>query len=331
MEKERAPICMSIQDENIFYAMTCLCSVWEKTKDRFVYLICNQNIKNRQYFQDWVLQYKGYSDDIEIIFVEDNSEILLNLPEALHIYHNVLFLNAKSLLLTNIEQLYNLNLGDNIFGACKKNLSQKRLKYNMSRLGLEETAYLDFSFCLINIPKYLEYNVGGRCREKIQANRDFWTPVEDSLNVEFGTKCCVLDAAWNVPLGNIQSDQRLDWYTAETQNRIQTCSEGYACNFYENSLEEIISSAYGKLFLMYARETPAYSFFIQELFRRDEGNKGMEHYRSIILVQDEEIEKLKKEIREYQEEIDDIKHSLAYRMARKIEHMMRKFSVLKNG
>ena len=87
----------------------------------------------------------------------------LFIPSIFHQYDKVLYLDCDMVAKGDIAKLYNIDLGDNIVGACREEVMtmvQAFGRYSEDCLGVDRKDYFNSGLLLINCKKYKKINIG---------------------------------------------------------------------------------------------------------------------------------------------------------------------------
>ena len=130
----------------------------------------------------------------------------LFIPSIFHQYDKVLYLDCDMVAKGDIAKLYNIDLGDNIVGACREEVMtmvQAFGRYSEDCLGVDRKDYFNSGLLLINCKKYRELNIEGRFLELLNLYKFEVAPDQDYLNVLCKGKVKKINIGYNkAPINN---------------------------------------------------------------------------------------------------------------------------------
>lgn len=212
------PIVFSTNDNYLPYLSVAIKSLINNTNKNNVYKIfifnttINDNNKNTilsmatknvkiEFIN--VLQYtknsKLYSKDY--FSVEMFYRILI--ADILSQYDKVIYLDCDIILKTDIAELFNIDLKNNLVAAVKNDISIDIMqKYVTSILKIDEDLYFNSGVLLINTKLFRKLKIKDLCFEFISKYRKLECPDQDVLNLFCFEKVKYIDMNWNFQAGN---------------------------------------------------------------------------------------------------------------------------------
>lgn len=178
------------------------------------------------------------------------------IPELLSEYKRVLYLDSDITLVSDVAELFDVDMGDSVIAAVKDEavaavelFSEYTLKY----LGINGGDYFNSGVLLIDNENYKKFNIKKSCREMISKFAFEVAPDQDFLNVLLKGKVKFIDKRWNrMPMPDPSFDD-------STLKLIH-----YNLNFKPWRFPDIL---YGEYFWKYAAKTP---FFTEISHAKDE-------------------------------------------------------------
>ncbi len=129
------------------------------------------------------------------------------IPEVLSEFEKVIYLDCDLVTLSNIEELYDIDLAGNIVGAVKDDVKKDRVHYYIEKeLHLKKDKYINSGVLLIDVKKFNEEGVKEKCLKLLEKHSVFSCPDQDALNIVLEDKILLLDEKWNIQWGNLEDD-----------------------------------------------------------------------------------------------------------------------------
>lgn len=135
----------------------------------------------------------------------------LLLPEDLD---RILYLDVDLVVINSLQELYNLDMGDNYYAACS-HVREFLTKFNQKRLGVEEDVpYINTGVMVMNLPLLRENLTMEQIRQTAQKKmRTFMLPDQDLLTVMHGDRIKLVDTMrYNL------SDRMLSIHNSDPRN-----------------------------------------------------------------------------------------------------------------
>jgi lipopolysaccharide biosynthesis glycosyltransferase len=129
----------------------------------------------------------------------------LALPKVLSNYNieKAIYLDTDTLILDNLEELYNFVLTSNICGGSLDIGSEKHVE----RMKLDQGFAINGGVLLMDVNKMNQINWVDRANELNKQGKIQWVD-QDVLNILLDGKIALLDLKWNVQSGNLQNDYK---------------------------------------------------------------------------------------------------------------------------
>ena len=124
----------------------------------------------------------------------------LLIPELFPQYDKVLYMDCDTAALTDVADLYNIEIGENYIGAVADQAVaavSEFCDYTKNALGIDGNHYFNSGVILMNLKKFREVNF---CEKFVQVLRSYnfvIAPDQDVLNLICKDKVYYLDAGWN--------------------------------------------------------------------------------------------------------------------------------------
>jgi lipopolysaccharide biosynthesis glycosyltransferase len=118
-------------------------------------------------------------------------------------YDKAIYIDSDTVVLGDISELYNINLGDNLVGACNEQaMLQNDIygKYVENNLGLDRTTYFNAGLLLMNCQKFREECVLDQFINLLSVYNCKVTQDEDYLNIICYNKTKLIDNRWNTEI-----------------------------------------------------------------------------------------------------------------------------------
>lgn len=122
----------------------------------------------------------------------------LCLPKILTGYEKIIYLDVDLIILTDIGDLFSIDIHDFLIGCILDPLvlSRTYLKY-LKTEHLFAQPYFNAGVLLINFKKFCKYNIMAKCLEILQSHSNFKSVDQDVLNIACQGKIKLLDMGWN--------------------------------------------------------------------------------------------------------------------------------------
>lgn len=300
--KNNIPIVLAGDNNYVPYMTTLLTSILQNSNKKINYdvIILHNNISenNRKKMQK---EFIG-NDNLRIVFYDMGDDIKdyrfsinthfkvenyfrLCIPQILKNYEKVIYLDSDLIVLGNIEDLYSINIGNNLVGAIRDidwiagyyGADNYRKEYEKKYLKLKEpNNYFNSGVMIWNIK---EWKGHVRLQDVLElASKEEWMFVDqDVLNIICDKKVYFLPEEWNVLMNyNLDGYCRVEAVRRYVPKRLY---EGYIkarekANIVHYAGNQkpwrYIECDFSEYFWKYARETNSYEMLLQNVFKAKE-------------------------------------------------------------
>ncbi len=124
----------------------------------------------------------------------------LMIPEMFPQYQKVLYMDCDTVLLTDVAELYNIDIGDNYIGAVADQAVAavpEFVEYTKNALGIDAEKYFNSGVIVMNLTKFREIDFYEKFNAVLRSYRFTVAPDQDCLNLICKDKVCYYDAGWN--------------------------------------------------------------------------------------------------------------------------------------
>lgn len=176
------------------------------------------------------------------------------IPDLFPQYDKILYLDCDIVLLEDVANLYNQDVGDNVFIAVhEETMTVMNIfgEYSEKFLGVERKNYFNSGLLLINTKKYIEEKIEEKFIELMHAHKFEVAPDQDYLNFLCKDKIKYAEIGWN----KTPFPEEVNPFD---ENEIKLVH--YKLNFKPWHYYGI---RYEKYFWQYARKTPYYEFLLK--------------------------------------------------------------------
>lgn len=262
MRKE-IPIFFSTDDNYIPYLDIAISSLIANASKEYKYRITVLNTGLRDENVDKIMQNEKEGFKIDFVDIsEDVGKIQSRLKNVYHFsivtyyrlfiaslfpkYDKVLYLDCDIVVLGDIAELYNTDIGDNVLGAAPENFIRSTREfriYTRRALGLDPDTYVNAGILLMNLAEFRREKVEERFIDLITGyDFDLLDPDQAYLNYLCRDKIYLLSSAWNrEPMPHVREEEK---------NIVH-----YALYKKPWQYDDVI---YGEYFWDYARRSPFY-------------------------------------------------------------------------
>ncbi len=184
------------------------------------------------------------------------------------IYNKVIYIDCDLVLNTDIANLYQTDLCDNVIAAVINPVIYST-DYIKNTLGVEPEKYFNSGVLIINIKKFKELKIKERCLNLLQEIKSLRFPDQDVLNIACQGSVLYLDIRWNYQwffkIDNIQ----LPTYCKEQYD--MASSNPYIIHYSSGKKPwKMRNLRYAELWWKYAKGTPAYMFYAKQIDYKQE-------------------------------------------------------------
>lgn len=227
-EKNFVPICFAADNNFMPYTAVTIQSIIECSNKNTNYDI---NILYTDISEEYIqktLKLKKDKANISIRFINISEEIgsfdfytksvytgtkyskeayyRILIPSLMPDYEKVIYLDGDMVAITDVAELYNIDIGDNMIGATRDYAGcshyfiegKDRLKYRRDILGIENVEeYFISSTLIFNVAEFNKRYTGAKLME-FCASREWRQHDQDVLNVICQNSIKIIDSAWSV-------------------------------------------------------------------------------------------------------------------------------------
>ena len=164
-------------------------------------------IKNNQAYRryaNYAINFVDVSRNIETVGFYSQERFSaemwyrLLIPEMLHRYDKVLYLDCDLIVRHNIVDLFQIDLGNNCIAVVKNFVGTKQKDITrLNRLGLESDKYFNSGVLLFNIKACNKFKLKDKCLNVFKTTTKLDYPDQDILNIVCKNHVLLLDAKWN--------------------------------------------------------------------------------------------------------------------------------------
>lgn len=220
--KELIPIFLSSDDGYAPYLATALVSLMENASRDYDYkiIVMNDGLSQENYTKIKSLQREGF--DIEFApmrqYLEQMTEKESNrlrcdyftltiyfrifIPVMFPQYDKGIYIDSDVVVPGDISELYNIDLGDNLIGACVDQSIQHIppfVKYIDEAMGVDHTKYINSGILLLNMDALRRVRMDQRFLELLNGYHfDSIAPDQDYINAMCAGKIRFIDNIWDV-------------------------------------------------------------------------------------------------------------------------------------
>ena len=234
MRKKRIPVFFAVDDNYVDYLEITLLSIIDNAKDESYkynfYIMHNglskasrKKIKKLESHRFKVIFFNvsGSIGQIERNFkVRDYYTLTtyyrLLIPNTFFYIDKAIYLDCDIVVLGDLASLYNVDLEDNLVGACPDasvQIIEQFSEYTSKALGIEKEKYFNAGVLLMNLKKMRSYHLLNRVYELSKTIVFKVAQDQDLLNVICKDQVCYLPSEWNVmPVGNRECNISLIHY-----------------------------------------------------------------------------------------------------------------------
>ncbi len=305
-EKKIIPIVFAVDDNYAPFLAVTVKSILNTSKSDsyFKFYVLNTGISKP--YIDKLSEFNTEKSDIEFIDVAKRMHELgaaihlrdyytqaiyyrIFIPELFPQYDKILYLDSDIVLIDDVANLYNIDLGDNIIGAIPEEVMtavEVFGEYSEKVIGVPRGEYFNSGLLLINCKKYKEEDIEGRFIKMMQKVKFEVAPDQDYLNVLCHGKVKLLELGWNkAPIKKVDFDDKTlklihyklwykPWLYADILYENYFWDTASQTNFYEELKE--IRASYGedKIF----RDILAYKKLMKMAHDYIQGENQIEKY-----------------------------------------------------
>lgn len=156
----------------------------------------------------------------------------LIIPEIFSFVPKVIYLDCDIVVMTDLSDLYDIDLNDVIIGAARNPVSKWMHDYLNDKLNFPYNRYFNSGVLLININNFLSKNIKEKCLDFLRKNKGLACPDQDALNVVCQGGVRYIDQNWNYqwhhcmsvknksPMSLLVEDDKADYIKAKGNIKI---------------------------------------------------------------------------------------------------------------
>lgn len=237
--------------------------------------MCISFLDVSDYINDNLMKDRGY--------VKRNTYFRIIAPKLIKNAEKVLYIDCDVIVNYNLRNLFDIDMGDNVFGAVKNWSTKSESNYIRNELHISENSYFNAGILLINIEKFNEYKLEEKALA-LMNKKEYKFFDQDILNIIAYGNVKIIDSRWNVA-----------WHPAIDRNILKDFDENVRCNWVKCSQAPYIVhytsnvkpwNSYGlplsEFFWNIARNSPFYYNLIDMFFY--EMDKVMFNFNCIDII-----------------------------------------------
>ena len=231
--KKTIPVFYAADENYLPYLSTSIHSLADKASEEYNYEIYVLNAGMRRENAQPLFVYERENLHIHLVDVskkmqEVNHALQLRdyytgatyyrifIAELFPEYEKALYLDSDTILLGDVSELFNAELGDNLVGAIADGavaaVEEFRL-YTKGVLGIDASEYFNAGVLLINLNAFRKYRFYEKFCALLKAYKFSVAQDQDYLNVLCKGKVCFLGGEWNrMPIAGAESQPKLIHY-----------------------------------------------------------------------------------------------------------------------
>ena len=299
--KNVIPIAFATDENYVPFLSVAICSIVEHISKQYNYKFYVLTTNLSQKSKDRFKVYNTENTSVEFIDIGDKVNAIkaslplrdyytdaifyrLFIPDLFPQYDKVLYLDCDMVCVRDIAELYNQELGDNVFGVVVEevmSLVQSFSNYADNYLHVNCKKYFNSGLLLINCKKYKEIDVFGRFLSMLGKVKFTVAPDQDYLNVLCRDKVKYFDVGWNK-----MPTRKVDY--PESELKIIHYKLFYKPWYYNDVV-------YEKYFWEYAKKTDFYEFLSGLKDGYDINKKAQDFYalKSLLRLANKTVEENK--------------------------------------
>ena len=214
---KRIPIFFACDDNFVKYTIVTLTSIIENASKDYLYNVhvLNTNITEEMKQEVYKLQNENFSIEFNDVtsYLESISSRLpirdyyskttyfrLFIAEMFRDYEKAIYIDSDTVVLGDISELYNYELGDNLVGACNEQAMVQVDEYGTYAeqcVGVDRNKFFNAGMILINCNKFREEKVLDQFINLLFEYNFVVTQDEDYLNVICKDRVLFIPQVWN--------------------------------------------------------------------------------------------------------------------------------------
>lgn len=217
-EQKKVPVFYACDDNFVKYTMVSLHSMMENaSKDRqYEIHILHTDISERMQKllkemsnENFTVQFDNVTDYLKSIrnklplrdYYSKTTYFRLFIAEMFPEYEKAIYIDSDTIVLGDVAELYDYELGDSYVGACNEQVMIQEDVYGTyveQVVGVERDNYFNAGMIVINCEQFRKNHVLEQFMELLQMYNFVVTQDEDYLNLICHNKVCWLPQKWNV-------------------------------------------------------------------------------------------------------------------------------------
>jgi lipopolysaccharide biosynthesis glycosyltransferase len=121
----------------------------------------------------------------------------LIIAEIFHFVPKVIYLDCDIVVMDDLRDLYDVDLGDCVIGAARNPIHKGMFDYLNLKLKFPYKKYFNSGVLLINVSNFTSLKVKEKCLSFLERNKNLACPDQDALNVVCQDKVKYLSQSWN--------------------------------------------------------------------------------------------------------------------------------------
>ena len=119
------------------------------------------------------------------------------IPDVFPNYEKVIYLDCDMIVLGDLAELYNIDIGENCIAACRNLMHTKMRNYVKNTLKLEPLEYINSGMLVINCKRFKEQHIKDKIFEEIKLHDILTYPDQDLINLVCKKSIYYLPLNWN--------------------------------------------------------------------------------------------------------------------------------------
>ncbi|MEE6207968.1 MAG: glycosyltransferase family 8 protein, partial [Alphaproteobacteria bacterium] len=151
-------------------------------------------------------------------------------PQVLVNYDKILYLDADTVIRTDVAQLYHADMKEAIIAGCVQPLTNKFKHYCQNKLKLETDGYINSGVLLIDTVKWNQANLTDKALTMIKKKGAYVAPDQDILNLICRQNILYLDGRWNC-IANFKRRSVSDYTSQEYFEELNVLNDAYILHY----------------------------------------------------------------------------------------------------
>lgn len=223
------------------------------------------------------------------------------IPEIFKQYDKVLYLDCDIVVVHDIAELYDVNLGDNLIGAVRNLMHDKMKKYIIYSLGVDTEKYINSGVILFNCNQCRKEHYTDESFKLLAKRQDFRYPDQDLINMMSIGRIYYLDPRWNFTwhYRHLQESKNLELHLNEEDMKkfYEYEKNPYLIHYTGevkpwNNVNKYLSDYFWK----YAAESNFYNLFLNRLINVNKESTSNKKYDDAINVLNANLAKMQAQL-----------------------------------